>query len=104
MNDGESTTLEGGLQKLVATRAEHKRILQTILADGGMALGTRQALIEHLLQEEDEQLARLTGLTGGGGSPVAGVADASAPALTVGSLRPEGTFEGARLGSLRGAI
>lgn len=100
MNDGESTTLEGGLQKLAATRAEHRRILQTILADGGMALGTRQTLIEHLLQEEDEQMVRLTGLAGGAPSP-AGAGDAPTPRLTVGSLRPQA--DAARLGSLRNA-
>ncbi len=114
----ESTdTVEAAVAKLAATKAEHRPILSIISADTGMAAATRKALVLHLLQEEDEQVARIAALAGGGGAALAlgevhaagaaageGVSSQGAPnkGLTVGSLRaaPASITPG-RLGTLR---
>lgn len=103
-----SATVEAAVAKLAATKAEHRPILAIISADDGMAAATRKALVLHLLQEEDEQVATLAALTGGAAAPAepaeAPVSSQGAPnkGLTVGSLRaaPASVTPG-RLGTLR---
>ena len=98
----------GELQKV---RAEHDALLKTILADGGMGVQTRQVLLTHLRDEEQEHIDTIEGLVGGGGAPAAAAA-AGAPALvrrglTVGSLRIDARGDGplrpgrGTIGSLR---
>jgi len=91
--DGSSrVTLRFAVDRMVALRAEHRPILERIVTDAGMEPATRRALIDHLLQEEDEKLAQIQQLSAGAPSGAAaaapsGAARASGPALTVGSLR-----------------
>lgn len=84
-----ATTVEAAVAKLAATKAEHRRILEVIAADAGMAPATRQALVLHLLEEEDEQLARIAALSGGGAAAPAPASAAARPGLSVGPLRRE---------------
>lgn len=104
-----SATVEAAVAKLAATKAEHRPILSIISADDGMAAATRKALVLHLLQEEDEQVATIAALAGGGASALAEPAEAAVSSqgapnkgLTVGSLRaaPASITPG-RLGTLR---
>lgn len=95
-----SPTVEAAVAKLAATKAEHRPILALISSDTGMAAATRKALVLHLLQEEDEQVARIVELAGGPAAADAALAQGEAPVgdggssqgapnktLTVGSLR-----------------
>ena len=93
-------TLQQAVAKLAATKAEHRGILQTIAGDAGMSPETRRTLVEHLCQEEDEQVRRIAALAGGDALPDADAGPGDAPRLTVGSLRPEPPV-GQQLGSLR---
>jgi hypothetical protein len=103
MDSDAGSTLPDAVAKLAATKAEHRKILQTVAGDPGMAPETRQTLIEHLYQEEDEQVRRIASLLGGGGGATEsapGEGGDDRPTLTVGSLRRE-ALPGPRLGSLR---
>jgi hypothetical protein len=82
MGTGAGASLGEAISALIATKAEHRRILMQIAADPGMTPATRQQLIDHLYTEEDEHLARIAALVGGApGEHAAG--------FTVGSLRVE---------------
>lgn len=100
METDAGSTLPDAVAKLAATKAEHRKILQTVAGDAGMAPETRQTLIEHLYQEEDEQVRRIASLAGGKAPPAGGEGADDRPTLTVGSLRREPPM-GPRLGSLR---
>lgn len=67
------------IAKLAATKAEHRPILMQVSADAGMSPETRQQLVAHVLEEEDELIANLQAQS----------ADAAPTrAWTVGPLRP----------------
>lgn len=88
-----STPSEAASQ-LAELRAEHQPIERAILADPGMRPATRDLLMAHLQEEEQEWQAEIERLSPG---PEAGV-----PRLTVGSLRPADPFTGGgSVGSLR---
>jgi len=79
------SSLSEAVARLQALRAEHRELAATIASDPGMAPETRQALLTHLRDEEDERISTVARLTG------AARPDAAAPSprggLTVGSLR-----------------
>lgn len=95
MGTGAGTSLGEAISALIATKAEHRRILMQIAADPGMTPETRRALIDHLYSEEDEHVQRIASLAGKGPGTVEHL-----DGFTVGSLRVEGQPP-ARLGSLR---
>jgi len=86
--------LDAALANLASIKDEHREILKQIASDPGMAPETRTSLIAHLYEEEDEHLAEIRAMRGGA-APAAGAhsttapAAASAPGLTVGSLRAD---------------
>jgi hypothetical protein len=104
--------LEGAVQAMQGLKAEHRDLLAKIAADPGMEPSTRAALVEHVLEEEDEQLAEIASLTGADAPARAEEPPARKPAsrpgsghLTVGSLRPAEPVPPAgrgSIGSLRG--
>jgi L-serine deaminase len=109
----ESDDLAAAVESLAQTKVEHRQILTVISGDAGMAPETRRTLVAHLLEEEDEHVARIRILTGGAGS-AASASTASTPsaaqaaggrALSVGSLRgavaPPAAAPGLSVGSLR---
>lgn len=99
----EEPDLPQAVAALERLKAEHRDLLLRIAADAGMEPGTRTALIEHVLDEEDEKIAQIAELAGGGGSP--GPSRSGRGGLTVGSLRPDtlpGQPGSRTLGSLRG--
>jgi hypothetical protein len=102
----------GELQKV---RAEHDALLKTILADGGMGVQTRQVLLNHLRDEEQEHIDAIDGLVGGSSTSTSTsmstttsrAADALRRGLSVGSLRNDARGDAPRIsrgtvGSLRG--
>ncbi|MCC7537784.1 MAG: hypothetical protein IT379_16290 [Deltaproteobacteria bacterium] len=100
------------LARLNALRAEHKPILEAIVADPGMAPNTRSMLVAHLMEEEDERMAEVEAagldVVTASAEPTVGALTALAPArervvprrgddgsaagggLTIGSLRRAG--------------
>ncbi len=81
--------LEAAIADLARLKAEHAPILKQIAGDANMAAETRQMLIEHLYEEEDEHVQAMQGLRdrpplsgGAAGAP------SPSPSLSVGSLRP----------------
>ena len=97
-------TLEAMVEKLAETKREHGPILLKIASDPGMSPETRRALVEHVLEEEDEYVAAMSALSVG---RPAGTINAPTPeppqrgtGLTVGSLRPTPTHP-TSVGSLR---
>lgn len=87
-------TLEAAVSRLLELRREHAPILQKILADPGMAAATRELLVTHLQEEEDQKLAVIAQLSAataqslqnGGSTAGASPAGATGAALTVGAL------------------
>ncbi len=77
------------VRKLQATKAEHRAILQVILADGGMAAETRRTLVDHLMEEEEELVNALSADGMSTSGPRGGDGADGLPAFTVGSLRAE---------------
>ena len=105
--DSERDARELGAATTVAVRnksalqPEHQALLDTLLADPGMARETREALLEHLLEEEGPQLTRaLVQLRGGRGAAAITKGPARERGLTVGSLQRKES--GARAG--RGTV
>src|SRR5262245_25247081 len=89
MLDEAGPSLPGAVAKLAAAKAEHRKILQQVAADPGMAPETRTALIEHLWLEEDEHVRRIAALAGAPAAAAEGhEGRGDSPRLTVGSLRP----------------
>ncbi len=77
------------VRKLQATKAEHREILQVILADGGMAAETRRTLVDHLMEEEEELVNALSPTSGGTSGARGAGGSGGLPSFTVGSLRAE---------------
>jgi hypothetical protein len=87
-------TLEGAISGMQALKTEHAPILAQIARDAGMSPETRATLIAHLLEEEDEKLARIAAAAGLAPQPApsargshAAVEASPAARLSVGSLR-----------------
>jgi hypothetical protein len=91
--DAGANPLESAISGMQALKTEHAPILVQIARDPGMSPDTRATLIAHLLEEEDEKLARIAAAAGLAAPLAAGTAHAtpaastSASRLTVGSLR-----------------
>lgn len=91
--DDAPATLRAAVDRMLALRAEHKPILDKIVADAGMQPETRKALVEHLRLEEDEKLDAIARLTPARAAepkparPAGGAAHGAAASMTVGSLR-----------------
>ena len=115
MADGEerakpAESLAARVGELQKVRAEHDALLTHILADAGMGVKTRQVLLTHLRDEEQEHIDEIDAIVAGGGArptATAAASDATSPygrGLTVGSLR-EGPAAGpvrrGSVGSLR---
>jgi hypothetical protein len=103
---GAAPVLEQAIARLTTLKQEHGPLLATIAADPGMEPATREKLIAHLYEEEDEALARIRAAASARAAP----SGAAAPStrLSVGSLRvdpapPPGASPSIRVGSLRGA-
>lgn len=82
--------LDAALANLAQIKDEHREILKQIASDPGMAPETRTSLIAHLYEEEDEHLAEIRAMRSGPAPTahaVQALPAASAPGLTVGSLR-----------------
>jgi hypothetical protein len=82
-------------------KEEHRALAEVIGSDPGMSPRTRKALLDHLLEEEEELAARIAAASPKG-APARSAARRSG--LTVGSLRIERSGNPgtpARLGSLR---
>ena len=94
------------VEQLRLLRAEHRPILEAIVADEGMSASTRSLLVAHLVSEEDERLADVTEAAAGAADPASSTEPAT-PSLRVAPRRrridgtPAGT--GLTVGSLRGA-
>jgi hypothetical protein len=68
------------VQQMRHLKQEHRELLGLIAADPDMAPETRKALLDHLMQEEDELVEKI--------AAAASAASGERPArLTVGSLR-----------------
>jgi hypothetical protein len=83
-------TLEGAISGMQALKSEHAPILAQIARDPGMSPETRATLVAHLLEEEDEKLARIAaaaGLSASVSAPRPSLDASPAARLTVGSLR-----------------
>lgn len=95
----EATSIDDAIDALKAVKAEHRGILEAVSLDPGMTPETRWTLIEHLYEEEEEHLERMSALVRSEPAPAGAAAPASSPPagpdatgrlrLTVGSLRPE---------------
>lgn len=81
-------SLGDALAGLAALKDEHRPLLAQIARDAGMSPQTREMLLLHLNEEEEERIGQAVALLGGGAGAAAGVAD-RAPRLTVGSLREQ---------------
>ena len=79
-------SLEDALAALSALKAEHRPLLAQIARDPGMAPETREMLLLHLNEEEEERIGQAQTLAGGGGRS-GGAGGRGEPRLTVGSLR-----------------
>ncbi|MBZ0122121.1 MAG: hypothetical protein K8H88_34325 [Sandaracinaceae bacterium] len=81
-NRGPATEI--AIKNRSALKPEHRSLLDLVVADPGMALHTREELVTHLLEEEDEALLqaalRARSTSEGSASP-------RGPGLTIGSLR-----------------
>lgn len=80
------------VRKLVHIKQEHEPILRRVVSDRGMDSGTREALVEHLLEEESGLVDRLASLAGANSAGNNLGATEAAPAVgqrpwTVGPLR-----------------
>lgn len=96
----EGSDLAAAIAALASLKDEHRPLLMRIAADAGMEPETRTALVQHVLEEEDEKVAALVSLVGG--APARSeAAPQSAPGLTVGSLRGEPPMPSRTLGNLR---
>jgi hypothetical protein len=86
------------VEKMRSLEAEHRELRAVIDRDRGMAPETRQALVSHLMEEEEELAQQIAQA-----SPEARASSSAAdrPRLTVGSLRSDRGEGGTRLGSLR---
>jgi hypothetical protein len=90
----EDPDLAAAVARLAELKAEHRDLMLTIARDAGMEPETRRTLVQHVLDEEDEKIARIVTLVG---SSAARATEASAPPaippgrgrLTVGSLRAD---------------
>ena len=89
--------LDAAVEKMRATKAEHRRLLDVIAGDTGMAPETRRTLVSHVLDEEDEQLDRIAGAATGEGLPAG---EPRRSGLSVGSLRTEPQWPSPRRGSI----
>lgn len=92
--EASADTLESAIFGMQALKTEHAPILAQIARDAGMSPETRATLIAHLLEEEDEKLARIAAAAGvapqrGRAAAAPHAADEASPAarLSVGSLR-----------------
>jgi hypothetical protein len=54
-----ATSLEGAIAGMQALKSEHAPILAQLARDVGMSPETRELLVAHLLEEEDEKLATI---------------------------------------------
>ena len=84
--------------KMVALKEEHRPIMEQIAKDPGMLPETRLALIDHVLEEEEELVAKINDLVG---VEDAGEKIGAGPtrALTVGPMRAE-AHDGAQMQSV----
>jgi hypothetical protein len=96
----EGPDLAAAIAALASLKDEHRPLLMRIAADGGMEPETRTALVQHVLEEEDEKVAALVSLARAAPAAPA-VAPTRVTGLTVGSLRAERPMPGRTLGSLR---
>lgn len=101
----QSQSLAEAIAGLAALKQEHRPLVEQIAGDAGMSPETRRMLLTHLNEEEEERVAEIQALLGGGGGAPAPGADRPA-VLTVGSLRVETPpaprpVGGDRLGALR---
>lgn len=81
-------SLEQAVRGMQSLKAEHRELLERIASDAGMEPETRRALITHVLEEEDEKLARIAELTGSSApAPTPSPAPSGRARLSVGSLR-----------------
>lgn len=97
MGTGAGASLGEAINELIATKAEHRRILMEIAADPGMSPETRRTLIDHLYSEEDDHMQKIAALAG---ETPATLGTEHQAGFTVGSLRVEAAPP-TRLGSLR---
>jgi hypothetical protein len=88
------------VEHMQALKAEHRELVTLIGSDAGMAPETRQALLAHLMEEEDELVQRIAAATPRAGR-AGSVQPTGRPRLSVGSLRAEEPVASGRLGSLR---
>ncbi|GAB4201443.1 MAG: hypothetical protein OHK0013_13450 [Sandaracinaceae bacterium] len=99
---------EVAVQNIARLKPEHRDLLRTLLADGGMAPATLEVLIEHLLEEEGPALQQVVARAKLGVS-AALAGSALRAGATVGDLRSGGFAQhvapnrGATVGSLRRA-
>lgn len=94
------------IRNLSSLKPDHQELLRTLLADAGMASATLEALVEHLLEEEDTRLQHALARVKAGHASVETVSAAcERPGATVGSLRldDDGPVNSGRgtVGSLR---
>jgi hypothetical protein len=99
---GEGGEIDGLVAQMQHLKQEHRALADLISGDPGMSASTRKALLEHLLEEEDELALRIAAATTHAPS-AAGVNRPLhvAPRLTVGSLRADSAERSVTLGSLR---
>ncbi|MGB0678690.1 MAG: hypothetical protein ACPGUV_03405 [Polyangiales bacterium] len=83
------TDLADAIAHLVALKEEHAPILQQIVSDTGMHAATRETLVAHLREEEDEALQVIVRAHASAQDSTSTAASArpAAPRLSVGSLR-----------------
>lgn len=102
-------SLGDALAGLAALKDEHRPLVAQIARDAGMSPQTREMLLLHLNEEEEERIGQAVALLGGGAGASAGAGSLDrAPRLTVGSLREQPGGEalqplapGATVGCLR---
>jgi hypothetical protein len=93
------------LDHLSTLKLEHQHLLNTLLADTGMASATLESLVEHLLEEEGPQLRDALTRAKAGASVQPPLPSIARTGTTVGSLRPSSSIHAAAaqrtVGSLR---
>ena len=68
------SNLQGAISDLRILKEEHRKLMAMISGDPGMDPATRQALVDHILEEEEEHLAEMAAASGGSSASVAGAA------------------------------